>query len=171
MYYKGKDIGLLFDVSGSMKTPFFSILQNYYNKRADQLMYVIEKISHNGNKLESEQIRIFTILFGGIKDKIYDFGNLLEISNNNLKNFITIMSNKTIEAKTDDINEIFEMAADSYASSVINEDISLRKKNGNKFRFINANDLINIKNDLESKLEPFVNEKGFNVLALFGKYI
>ena len=128
MYYKGKDIGLLFDVSGSMKTPFFSILQNDYNKRADQLMYVIEKISHNGNKLESEQIRIFTILFGGIKDKIYDFGNLLEISNNNLKNFITIMSNKMIESKTDDINEIFEMAADSYASSVINEDISLRKK-------------------------------------------
>lgn len=171
MYYQGKDIGLLFDVSGSMKTPFFSILQNDYNKRADQLMYVIEKICYNGNKLESEQIRIFTILFGGIKDKIYDFGNLLEISNNNLKLLITIMSNKMIEAKTDDINDIFEMAADSYASNVINEDISQRKKNGNKFRFINANDLINIKNDLESKLEPFTNEKGFNILALFGKYI
>ena len=80
------DIGILFDVSGSMMSPFNSINNNNYNKRLDELSNILDGIVQRKNKQKNEKIRIFSILFGGNKELIYDFGNLLNISNNIFKN-------------------------------------------------------------------------------------
>ena len=76
------DIGILFDVSGSMSSPFNSMNNNNYGKRLDELSNILERIVRRKNKQKNEKIRIFSILFGGYRELIYDFGNILNISNN-----------------------------------------------------------------------------------------
>ena len=70
------DIGILFDVSGSMQTVFNSLSSKTYHTRADELTNILERICQRGNRLKNEQIRIFSLLFGGNEEKIYDFCNL-----------------------------------------------------------------------------------------------
>ena len=76
-----KNIGILFDVSGSMKEKF----DNYYiekkeqnesnEKRADEIIKILENISKNLN------VQIFSILFGLLEPPlIVDFIRLLKIS-------------------------------------------------------------------------------------------
>ena len=90
-----KNIGILFDVSGSMKEKF----DNYYiekkeknesnesnEKRADEIIKILENISKN------LKVRIFSILFGFLEPPfIVDFTRLLKIS---IKQFDKLESNK-----------------------------------------------------------------------------
>ena len=57
-----KNIGILFDVSGSMKDSFDSLVKiNCINKKSDELINILKNISKN------IPIKVFTILFGFIK--------------------------------------------------------------------------------------------------------
>ncbi len=90
-----KNIGILFDVSGSMKEKF----DNYYiekkekkeknesnEKRADEIIKILENISKN------LKVRIFSILFGLLEPPlIVDFTRLLKISS---EKFDKLESNK-----------------------------------------------------------------------------
>jgi hypothetical protein len=75
------DIGILFDVSGSMKEPFDSFNFKYSQSKADEIINILNRIASRGNNSKNEQIRIFSILFGGYPDLIYDFCSLIEIAN------------------------------------------------------------------------------------------
>ena len=86
---KTNDIGVLFDVSGSMQSPFNSLSYNNSSKKSDELLNIIEKICSRGNRLKNEKIRMFSIIFGGKNEPIFDFCNLLEISN---KKFVHTLS-------------------------------------------------------------------------------
>lgn len=250
------DIGILFDVSGSMESPFNSISNNNYNKRADELMNIIERICNRGNRLKNEQIRIFSALFGGRNELIYDFCNLLDISNKKFthtlssspfskaskygygKKLVDILSNygnKTLyidnylycdsgpterlcemgcyllkednylkdeiyrslpdncksfiqdigvsglnifgfaqdkinKGTTDVINDIYKKCINAYVKRIINEEIYQRKNNGGNLKFIDGNDLVNMKKNLEGKLTS-PNETNFNIIDLFKEYI
>ncbi len=83
------DIGILFDVSGSMRKIFNSLSSRQYHTRAHELTNILERICQRGNRLENEEIRIFSLLFGGYQEKIYDFCNLIEISNNKFNHTLT----------------------------------------------------------------------------------
>lgn len=71
-----KDIGILFDVSGSMKAPF-TALNNNTSYKSEGLLYILEKMCCK----TKNKIKLFVILFGGLKVPIYDFCNLLYLAN------------------------------------------------------------------------------------------
>ena len=76
-----KTIGLLFDVSGSMKQKFNKLKDiDKVNKKSDELIEVLKKIAKNNNA------NIFSILFG-LQDSPYiiDFIKLLQMSNEKFK--------------------------------------------------------------------------------------
>lgn len=83
------DIGILFDVSDSMRASFNSLSSGNYQTRADEITNILERICQRGKRLKNEQIRIFSLLFGGRQEKIYDFCNLIEISNNTFRKTLT----------------------------------------------------------------------------------
>ena len=83
------DIGILFDVSGSMQSPFNSLSYNSSIKKADEILNVIDRICIRGNRLKNEQVRVFSILFGGRNEKFYDFCNLIEIANNKFRHTLS----------------------------------------------------------------------------------
>ena len=83
------DIGILFDVSGSMQSPFSSLSHNSSTKKADEILNVLDRICTRGNRLKNEQIRVFSILFGGRNEKFYDFCNLIEIANNKFRHTLS----------------------------------------------------------------------------------
>ena len=76
------DIGILFDVSGSMQQPFNSFNFKYSNAKANEILNILERICSRGNNSKNEKIRVFSVLFGGRNQLIYDFCNLIEITNN-----------------------------------------------------------------------------------------
>ena len=77
-----KTIGVLFDVSGSMKKKFKNIDKiDKVNKKSDELIEILKNIGKN------IKANIFTILYGLKEDPdIIDFIQLLKITNNKLKN-------------------------------------------------------------------------------------
>ena len=246
------DIGILFDVSGSMKKPFNSFNFKYSNTKADEIINLIEKICSNPHKSNNEKVRIFSILFGGSQELIYDFCSLLEIANNlfchsltsdknskakkygfgqkfekilseigtvYLSNYLycdsgpterlcemgyyllrddcdlreriyeklpyqckswfqdkgvygySFFSTKSINKSTEEvINDIYETCIDCYASKIMSEEINQRKISNNTLKFMDGNNLINIKKNLEDKLASPNNTK-FNLIDLFTKYI
>ena len=250
------DIGILFDVSGSMQTVFNSLSSKTYHTRADELTNILERICQRGNRLKNEQIRIFSLLFGGNEEKIYDFCNLLNISNNKFKKKLISSKNqkalkegfggklqfilsernneslyldnylycekgpserlcemgyyileddpqlrrdiyyslpgeckgwladtgvrilgstekikeKINKGTTEVINDIYQKCIDKYVSKIMREDKEQREYNKNKIKFMDGNDLIMLKNNLEDKIESPDN-KQFNILDLFSKYI
>ena len=86
-----KNIGILFDVSGSMENSFDSLTNiNSINKKSDELINILKNIAKN------IPIKVFTILFGlsGNPD-IIDFIELLEISNNYFKTLTAEETNST----------------------------------------------------------------------------
>ena len=76
-----KNIGILFDVSGSMKDSFDGLTNiNSINKKSDELINILKNIAKN------IPINIFTILFGlEERPTIVNFIELLKISNSNFK--------------------------------------------------------------------------------------
>ena len=76
------DIGILFDVSGSMQVPFNSFNFKYSSKKADEILDILKRFCARGNNSNNEKVRIFSLLFGGTKELIYDLGSIMEISNN-----------------------------------------------------------------------------------------
>ena len=253
---KTSDIGVLFDVSGSMQSPFNSLSCNNSSKKSDELLNIIEKICSRGNRLKNEKIRMFSIIFGGKNEPIFDFCNLLEISNKKfvhtlssdphqkaskygyaqrLKEILSEHFSKTLkldnylycdsgpserlcelgyyllendhylrreiydslpkqckstsqnfgvstvnffggyqkeinESTVDVINNIYRTCIKKYISSIISEEISQRKANGNKFKILDCNDLINMKKNLEGKLAS-PEKSTINILDLFSNYI
>ncbi len=86
-----KTIGLLFDVSGSMKQKFNKLKDiDKVNKRSDELIEVLKKIAKNNNT------NIFSILFG-LQNSPYiiDFIKLLQMSNEKFKNIPSTEENST----------------------------------------------------------------------------
>ena len=248
------DIGLLVDISGSMSSPCNSLNSNNSYKKSDELINILEKICSRGNRLKNEQIRIFSILFGGKDVTIYDFCNLLKISNGKFRHILTSSANskpsyygeklkevlsdngrKTLkldkylqcergpserlcemgyyllkddyslcndiynslpdeckstlsdigiglgnvfgtfssrinDATTDVINTIFDKCINKYISYIIREEINTRKNKGNNFEFLDGNQLIDMKKNLEDKLTSPSNSK-FNILDLFKNFI
>lgn len=75
------DIGVLFDVSGSMQAPFNSFNFKYSSSKADELLDILKRFCARGNNSNNEKIRIISLLFGGTKELIYDFGSIMEIAN------------------------------------------------------------------------------------------
>ena len=262
------DIGILFDVSGSMKEPFNSINNNEYNKKADELSNILNKISNRKNIRKNEKIRIFSILFGGTKELIYDFNNLLIISNsifdyrltsstqkanknvdgfcNKIKNLLSsngkrdlyidtylygnsgpserlceftynimkddnilindiyeslpsnckshlknkavsignsvgnfkikgfrplgLLGNKIDEGTSNEIKLIYYKCLDKLIQKIMNKEISSRRNNEDKFKFLDGNELLNIKKNLEDKISSQKN-LNVNILDLFSDYI
>ena len=77
-----KNIGILFDVSGSMEDEFksFNKINSINNKKSNELTKILKNFSQNF------EINIFTILFGlSNSPYIIDFIKILKISNNNIK--------------------------------------------------------------------------------------
>ena len=70
------------------------------------------------------------------------------------------------EGTTEVINDIYQKCIDKFGSKIIQEDIDQRKNNGNKIKFMDGNDLIRIKNNLQDKIEAPDNNQ-FNILDLF----
>ena len=75
-----KTIGILFDVSGSIKEKFNNFNKVEKVKKSDELINILKKLSHN------IQSNIFTILFGLRDDPdIIDFIKLAKIYNSRLR--------------------------------------------------------------------------------------
>ena len=252
---KINDIGVLFDVSGSMQTPFNHLGYCNSSIRAHELINILERICSKGNRTNNEQIRIFSIIFGGKNELFYDFCNLIEISNRKFSHTLTSSNGKASKSgygkniqevlsdygsktlyldnyifcesgpterlcemgyyllkedydlrksiydslpedcksfwkdtgvygmsffsfvqkrinrgTTDVINDIYKKCIDRYVSKIIYEEISQRRNNGNSLRFLNGNDLVNMKKNLDGKLTSPDNNN-FNLLDLFKNYI
>ena len=106
-----KTIGILFDVSGSMKNKFNFINKiDKINKKSDELIEILKNLGKN------IKTNIFTILYG-LKEEpcIIDFIQLLKLSNNKLKKIKTIdensqfFRNKLIELLSKDKNGMKEL--------------------------------------------------------------
>ena len=76
-----KSLGVLFDVSGSMKEKFTDMKNSKeINKRSDELIQILKNLGKNNN------LNIFAILFGLLDEPyIIDFIRLLKVSNNKFK--------------------------------------------------------------------------------------
>ena len=95
------DIGLLFDVSGSMQKTLELISKNNYNIREDELENILDRIIIRENIQKDEKVRIFSLLFGGIKEPIYDLFNLLNISDNIMNFSLESLDIKASKKKKD----------------------------------------------------------------------
>ena len=86
-----KTIGVLFDVSGSMKKKFKNIDKiDKVNKKSDELIEILKNLSKNINA------NIFSILFGLQNSPfIIDFIKLLQMSNEKFKNITSTEDNST----------------------------------------------------------------------------
>ena len=86
-----KTIGLLFDVSGSMKNTFDNMNDiNDISKKSNELIDILKNICKN------TQAEVFSILYGANEDPfIYDFIKLLKLSNNKFKPLTTTDESKT----------------------------------------------------------------------------
>ena len=100
---KISDIGILFDVSGSMQSLFNSFSNQSYKKRSDEIINIVERICNRKNIQKNEQIRIFSVLFGGSSESIFDFCSLLEISNKTFKHQLTSSNKKYQNTITTDM--------------------------------------------------------------------
>ena len=261
------DIGILFDVSGSMKEPWNSIKNKEFSKKADELSNILDIINKRKNKKKNEKIRIFSILFGGTKELIYDFCNLLLISTkifdyhltsstqkanknnpgfcekikkllsdngkkplfidkylygnsgpterlcefgynimkddkelckniyqslpgkckNNFKDSamtgvkwvgersifgwkpLGVIENKIDSGTNDVIKYIYYQCLEKLIPNIMNEEI-ISRKNKDKFKFLDGNELLNIKKDLEKKISS-QNYINLQILDLFTDYI
>ena len=87
-----KTIGLLFDVSGSMKNSFDNMNDiNKINEKSNELTDILKNICKN---TKSE---VFSILYGANENPvIFDFIKLLKLSNNKFKPLTTIDESNTI---------------------------------------------------------------------------
>ena len=94
------DIGLLFDVSGSMQKTLELISKNNYNIREDELENILDRIIIRENIQKDEKVRIFSLLFGGIKEPIYDLFNLLNISDNIMNFNLESLDIKALKKKS-----------------------------------------------------------------------
>ena len=84
--------------------------------------------------------------------------------------FFGISDNSVNQGTIDVINDIYKTCINKYVSKIINEEISKRKQNGNKLQFIDGNDLVNMKNNLQDKLcSP--SKANFNIIDLFQNFI
>ncbi len=83
------DIGILFDVSGSMQQPFNSFDFKYSSSKADEIIDILKRFCARGKNSNNENIRIFSLLFGGTKELIYDFGSIMEIANSKFNYVLT----------------------------------------------------------------------------------
>ena len=86
-----KTIGLLFDISGSMRQKFETIKNSEkVVKKSDELIEILKKIARNSES------NVFAILFG-LKNNPYiiDFIKLLQMSNQKFKNIETTDDNST----------------------------------------------------------------------------
>ena len=97
------------------------------------------------------------------KSLLKDFG----ISDLNIFGFT---QNQINQRTADAINDIYKKCINAYISRIINEEINQRKNNGGKLKFIDRNDLVNIKINLEGKL-AFPNSINFNIIDLFKNFI
>ena len=262
------DIGILFDISKSMSEPWNSIKNNEFNKKSDELSNILDNIYNRENRKKNEKIRIFSILFGGTKESIYDFGNLLLISTkvfnykltssnekvnkNNpgfcqkikkllsdnekkplfIDNYLygnsgpterlcefgynimkddkelcnkiyqslpdnckssfkdTMMSgviwagesnffgwkplefieNRVDSGTNDVIKDIYYQCLEKFIPKIMDEEISSRRNNKNKFKFLDINELLKIKKNLEEKITS-QNNIDLQILDLFTDYI
>ena len=128
-----KNIGILFDVSGSMKEKFNNLDKvKKISKKSDELIEVLKIISYNS------QANIFSILFGLYNDPyIIDFIKILRIYNSKLK-----------ELKCEDENnseKIFRDKLISYLS---------KDKDGND-RYCNIRDYVMSDDGPSEKLSEF----------------
>ena len=85
-----KTIGLLFDVSGSMKNSFDNMNDiNEINEKSNELTDILKNICNT-------QAEVFSILYGANEDPfIFDFIKLLKLSNNKFKPLTTTDENNT----------------------------------------------------------------------------
>ena len=88
-----KTIGLLFDVSGSMKDSFDNMNDiNEINEKSNKLIDILKNICKNTNA------EVFSILYGANEDPfIFDFIRLLKLSNNKFKPLTTTNESNTIQ--------------------------------------------------------------------------
>ena len=91
---KVNNIIVLFDISGSMKEPFNSITENKSEKKLDELMKIIDRICEKGERKKNEIIKLSCILFGGTKNLLYDFCNLLIFSDETFNYELESTNNK-----------------------------------------------------------------------------
>ena len=95
-----KTIGLLFDVSGSMKDSFDNMNDiNEIDEKSNKLIDILKNICKNTNA------EVFSILYGAKEDPfIFDFIKLLKLSNNKFKPLTTTdESNTTYREKLIDL--------------------------------------------------------------------
>lgn len=126
-----KTIGLLFDVSGSMKQKFNKLKDiDKVNKKSDELIEVLKKIAKNNNA------NIFSILFG-LQDSPYiiDFIKLLQMSNEKFKNIPSTEENST-----------------TYRDKLIN--LLSKDQQGNE-RYCNIDEYVKSENGPTEKLSAF----------------
>ena len=131
-----KTIGVLFDVSGSMKEKFKNIKNSdNVNKKSDELINIIKKLGKNMNS------NIFAILFG-LKNSPYiiDFIKLLQISNEKFRDITT-----TQETEENGYTTI-------YRDKLI--DLLSKDRNGNE-RYCNIREYIMSENGPKERLSEF----------------
>ena len=118
-----KDIGILFDVSGSMKAPF-TALNNNTSYKSEGLLYILEKMCCKAKN----KIKLFVILFGGLKVPIYDFCNLLYLANQNFRYLYKDLVDIELKSKNDDSKELqILQIIEKYVSGIISEEITQKK--------------------------------------------
>ena len=131
-----KTIGVLFDVSGSMKQKFNNIKNSdNVNKKSDELIGILKKLGKNMNS------NIFAILFG-IKNSPYiiDFIELLKMSNQKFRN---ITSTQESEANPN---------ITIYRDKLIN--LLSKDQNGNT-RYCNIGEYVMSENGPKERLSEF----------------
>ena len=131
-----KTIGVLFDVSGSMKKKFENIKNSdKVNKKSDELINILKKLGANMNS------NIFAILFG-LKNSPYiiDFIKLLQISNEKFRDITT-----TQETEENGYTTI-------YRDKLI--DLLSKDRNGNE-RYCNIREYIMSENGPKERLSEF----------------
>ena len=169
------DIGILFDVSGSMQSPFNSLSHNSSTKKADEILNVIDRICTRGNRLKNEQIRVFSILFGGRNEKFYDFCNLIEIANNKFRH--TLSSDQYSKASKKGYGKRFTEVLSDHGRNSLYLDNFLYCESGPTERLCEMGcylleDDPELRHDIYEKLpdncKGWFRDKGIGVASFFG---
>ena len=116
---KANNIIVLFDISGSMKEPFNSITENKSEKKLDELMKIIDRICEKGERKKNEIIKLSCILFGGTKNLLYDFCNLLIFSDETFNYELETTNEKGVKEEVNNYRQKFKELLSRYGSLYI----------------------------------------------------
>lgn len=168
------DVGIIFDVSSSIKKLFNLFDESEIEIDGMGILTILYMICLRGESANNEKIRIFSILSGEQNSEAYDFGDIIKNINNQLNEPKNEDNEDDGNDEDDELDFAFDIlgpavdkvlkgvASGSSIDNIINDCVNALpsemtiRKSENKIqtvKFLDGNDLLNIYKNVKDKLE------------------